>query len=134
MNNKEIRSKKNKPPLVEIIFAAAGLLLFITSAVFIAYKGIAENSKPPHIVIKADSILTVSGGYLVKLTVENKGDEVVSKITIAGELMDDEKTIENNTCEFDYIPSESNRKGGIYFTRNPESYKLVLKPLGYEEP
>jgi uncharacterized protein (TIGR02588 family) len=42
--------------------------------------------------------------------------------------------IESSTSTIDYLPGESQRGGGLFFEHDPQTLRLVLRPLGYEEP
>ena len=34
----------------------------------------------------------------------------------------------------DYLPQDSERRGGLFFTEDPAAYELVLRAQGYAEP
>ena len=65
---------------------------------------------------------------LVSLTVAAAG------LTIEGELKNGEKSEETSDVTMTYIPSQSTRRGGLIFTKNPNEYQLQIRAKGYEQP
>jgi uncharacterized protein (TIGR02588 family) len=42
--------------------------------------------------------------------------------------------VETSQATIDYLPQRSERRGGLFFTRNPEGLDLNLRAEGYSEP
>jgi uncharacterized protein (TIGR02588 family) len=42
--------------------------------------------------------------------------------------------VETSETTFDYVPSRSQREGGLVFTADPRGYALTLQAKGYIEP
>lgn len=123
-----------KTPALEWLTAAFGLLLVVGTIGYLLFDAVTEKDSPPQVVVEAKEIIPVQNGYLVKFSVENKGDNHAAEVEIEGKLMDGEKEKESSSVGIGYAPSHSQRSGGMFFTENPREFKLELRALGYTEP
>ena len=122
------------PPLAEWIVAAVGLILVAGTIGFLVYQAIKGETLPPDVVVKVDSIAPVGSGYLVTFRAINQGEMTAEGLVVEGKLMQGEMSIETGETELDYVPSRSEVKGGIFFTRDPRQFELQLQARGYELP
>lgn len=130
-NNKSLAQRTS---LIEWIVAAIGLILVLFSIGFLAYKGVTSKDSPPNLTVKVTSIEHLSNGYLVEFKVRNEGERPAASVVIEGKLSSGEKEIETKTTTINYIASESERNGGLFYTENPEQNNLEIKAIGYENP
>jgi uncharacterized protein (TIGR02588 family) len=121
-------------PLLERIVALVGLILVSGSIGFLVYQAITRNSSPPDVTLNISSITTISNGYLVKFQAMNKGDSTAKGLIVEGQLKDGNEEIETSEATLDYLPSHSEREGGLFFTKDPRQFELRLRALGYEQP
>lgn len=128
------KSKETKIPFWEWVIAGAGLILVLASVGTVFYRAVAEDPTPPNFAFRVDSIEQTSGGYLVKFSVTNSGNETAAALTVEGTLKDGEESEETSTAAFAYAPANSVRQGGLLFTKNPNNFTLQIRPLGYELP
>ena len=122
------------PPPIEWVVAAIGLLLVAGSIGFLIYEAITQNDAPPAVVVEVDRIHPVDGGHLVLLRIRNTGGQTAEGLVVEGELRQGDQTVERSETTIDYAPGYSERKGGLFFTRDPNAHSLHLRPLGFEEP
>ena len=121
-------------PLSERIVAFVGLILVLGSIGFLVYQAITRNSAPPDVTLNINIITTVSNGYLVKFQAMNKGNSTAKGLIVEGQLKDGNEDIETSETTLDYLPSHSEREGGLFFTKDPRQFELQLRALGYEQP
>ncbi len=123
-----------RPTALEWIVAVIGAVLVAGSIGFLLFSAVSQTGKPPILIVKKESVVTVEGGFLVKFSLENKGETNAAAVTIEGKLSDGEKEIETSSASISYAPSNSTREGGLFFTENPEGLELKLRAAGYEKP
>jgi uncharacterized protein (TIGR02588 family) len=73
-------------------------------------------------------------GYLVTIRAVNHGGQTAAGLMVRGTLRDGGTTIETSQTRFQYVPAESERKGGLYFSQDPRTFELSLRAEGYERP
>ncbi len=126
--------KYSKPPVWEWIVAFVGLTLVVTSIGFMLYRAIKGNSSPPQIAVSVDSVLPADDGFLVTFRVVNLGELTAAGLSVEGELRSSTESVETSMAILNYVPSRSERRGGLFFTNDPQKYELKLRAKGYERP
>lgn len=134
MTEGKSKSSEKKIPFWEWVIAGAGLILVIASVGTAFYRAVTEDPTPPNFVFSVNSIEQTGGGYVVKFSVANSGNETAAALTVEGTLKDGEESAETSTAAFAYAPANSVRQGGLLFTKNPNDFRLQIRALGYEQP
>ena len=62
------------------------------------------------------------------------GDEIAADVTVEGELMRAKESLEKSDVTIDYVPSHSEKKGGMFFKNNPRDFDFEIHAKGYNEP
>jgi len=132
--NKEIRERPKQTPVWEWIIAAVGLILVVAALGTTLYRAVTEESTPPILEISVEAIQPNANGYLVKFRVKNTGNQTAAGLTIEGELKRGEESAETSSATLAYTPANSQREGGLFFSKNPNEYKLEIRAKGYEKP
>ncbi len=134
-NGEENKDEKDeKTPVLEWFVAAIGLILVIGVVGFMLYQASNKHDAPPNIEIIVDSVTPNKSGYLVEFEVKNSGEKTAAAVMIEGELKKGEETIETSTSTLTYAPSNSARKGGLFFSKNPRQFNLEIRATAYEAP
>ena len=128
------RAQRAEIPLLEWLFALVGLALVAGVAVFIAWYGFTRGSSPPDIRLRAEGVTAVSNGYVVAIRALNVGATTAKGMKVQGDLKHGAQIAESSEMTFDYLPPDSERKGGLMFSRDPRKYELTLTAKGYEVP
>lgn len=128
---RESGAKRNS--VLEYVVAAVGLLLVVAAAGFLGYEALTEGNAPPNIRVEVVNVVRSSGGYLVTLAAHNSGDETAADLAIEGTVTRPGQESETSDVTFDYLPPDSAREGGLFFTQDPRG-ALTLRVLGYREP
>jgi uncharacterized protein (TIGR02588 family) len=121
------------PPL-EWAVAFVGLVLVLSTIGFLLYQIVTDDDSPPEVSLTVGDVIEMEGGYLVEFNVLNRGGSTAARLMVQGELRDAGDSVETSQTEIDYVPPDSERSGGLFFTENPNDYELMLRPLGFQEP
>jgi len=108
-------NETRQTPLLEWIFAVIGLILVGGVIGFLIYEISTDAGKPPDLNVRIEEIIPNSNGFLVKFALENTGDETAADVTIEGEIKKGTETLEKGDVTIDYVPSHSEKKGGMFF-------------------
>lgn len=120
--------------VLEWIFAGIGALVVSSAIGFLIYRGATKGDLPPVLKIEVESVTQRDDKYLVNFRVSNNGDTTAAALTIEGALKNGEKTEETSDLTLVYVPAQSVRRGGLFFTKNPNQYQLQIRAKGYEQP
>lgn len=114
--------------------ALLGLVLLLGSIVFMLYEAITGDTSPPDVAVRLESVEDAGSGFLVMFRAINDGGSTAAGVTIEGTLMNGTEEVETSNTTIEYLPSHSERKGGLFFTLDPRQYELELRATGFEEP
>lgn len=110
-------------------------MILVAGAIgFLIYEALKGDAAPPKLSVSVESVTTVDNGYLVKFRVKNMGDQTAAAVKIAGELKSADQSVETSDVTLTYVPSHSEREGGLFFSQNPSQYRLEVRSKGYEKP
>ena len=124
---------QDAPPWVWAI-ALLGLALVLGSIAFMLYEAAVGDSSPPDVTVRVDSILPTRNGFLVEFRAINEGGSTAEGLTVEGELRNGTESVETSNTTIEYVPSHSEREGGLFFTSDPRQHELQLRAKGYEKP
>jgi uncharacterized protein (TIGR02588 family) len=128
------QQENNAIPIWEWIVAAIGFMLVAGVIGFLLYEALAGNRLPPDLKLSVDSVVQTRNGYLVKITAVNQGGTTAEGVDIEGELRRGTEPVERSQTTIDYLPPRSEKRAGLFFTRDPRQFDLQVRPFGYEEP
>lgn len=130
----ENKVERKATPFWEWVIAAIGLILVLGAIGTTAYRATTEDKTPPQLEVKIDSIEQSGAGHLVKFTVVNTGNQTAASVAVEGELKTGAEKAETSGSTLAYSPANSERRGGLFFTKNPRQFDLQIRVTGYEEP
>lgn len=122
-------------PLLEWIFACLGLLVvagFLGAIGWQAWGG--REGQLPVLVTRVDKILPQAGDWLVEVTVVNRGSRTAANVQVEAALRGPEGVLERSSVVFDYVPSRSQRTGGLLFDSDPRGEALEVRAVGWTDP
>ncbi len=132
--DRDNKNEKKQTPVLEWIMAGIGFVLVVGVIGFVLYNKFNAAESPPDLIVVKENIRQVETGYLVLFKVKNAGNQTASQAVIKGSLVQNGKETETAQVTLDYVPPDSERKGGLYFSANPADSRLKLEAVGYEEP
>jgi uncharacterized protein (TIGR02588 family) len=131
---RDAAQERSAIPLLEWIVGAVGFLLVSGMIGLMIYHALTGIDSPPDLELRILSVQQVRGGYLATVKARNHGGSTAEGLVIEGELKQGSQVVERSQTTLDYAPPESEKKAGLFFTRDPRQFELQLRPLGYEEP
>lgn len=114
--------------------AMLGLALVFGSIAFMLYEAAAGDASPPDVTVRVDSIFPTKDGFLVMFRAINQGGSTAEGLTIEGEIKKADGSVETSNTTIEYVPSHSEREGGLFFSSDPRHAALRLRAKGYEKP
>ncbi|WGM37860.1 hypothetical protein [Caulobacter sp. NIBR1757] len=121
-------------PLLEWIAGAVGLVLVLMTLAVIGHEAVFGDTSPPAVTVETREIHAVKGGWLVEIEAINSGGSPAAQVAVEGELTLPGQPPETAEASFDYVPDQSRRRGGLFFTADPRGGRLSLRARGYTEP
>jgi uncharacterized protein (TIGR02588 family) len=134
---KKVVQPKSKAPniaVLETVFAGLGAILAAGTLGIILWKGLAGSDGSPAVEARVTRVEAQGGGHLAEIEVFNGGDVAAAGLEVEGTLERDGETVETAATTFDYVPSQSRRRGGLYFTEDPKTGTLKVAPKSYVMP
>lgn len=132
-DKKSLRPRSTAP--AEWVAAALGAIVVVLMIGSLIWYGLHHGDGTPDVTVRPDGAAQpVSGGYAVAFIARNAGSATAGQLGIKGELLIGGQVVEESTSTIDYLPGHSERKGGLYFRRDPGTGELTIYPTGYEKP
>ena len=75
---------------------------------------------PPMVTVEALAIHAHDDGYVLEILALNKGGETAAQVVVEGELRRGGESVATSQTTFDYVPRQSQRRGGLFFSENPQ--------------
>lgn len=118
--------------VLEYLVAGAGLLLVGAAVGFMLWAAFTGGDAPPVVHLRVLDVTTTGSGYRVRIEARNTGDEAAAELGVEGTAVV-RGVLETRGTTFDFLPPDSVREGGLFFSGDPRS-SLTLRVLGYREP
>ena len=129
------RSKTRKEPLLEWIAAAIGLVVTVSMMAIIGLEALrGDATQLPAIEVRATRVVQASTGFVVEIVAANHSGGTAAAVQIEGTLASAGAEVETSSLTLDYVPGHAERKGGLFFTRDPRRHQLEVRALGYQAP
>lgn len=132
-NNSEKRQSE-KISVLEWFVAVAGLILVVGTIGFMMYKAFTSKNTPPNFTTKIEQINAVDSGYIVIFELINTGEQTAANVNVEGELKNGGESVEKSEVTFEFAPSKSETKGGLFFKNDPKQFQLEIRAEGYTKP
>lgn len=127
--------QKEKPSRAEWVVGTLCSVVVLAAVAYLFYQALSGPSLPPMVTVQVERVVPMrSGGYLVEIRAVNEGSSTTSNLMLEGALMQDTTAVEKSTATLDFVPAGTARDGGLFFTRDPRQYRLVVRPTGYDRP
>lgn len=121
-------------PIWERIVAFVGLLLLLGLLGFMIREAIWGDESLPDIVLAAEKVQQNGNDYVVSFVARNGGGKTAAAVVIGAKLVRDGKVIEEAEAVLDYLPSHSERRGGLVFVNDPRDGTVQVAARGYADP
>lgn len=129
------QDKAPREPLLEWIAAGIGLVLTLAILVVIGREALSgETETTAAIEVRAMTVSQMPSGFVVEIVARNASGATAAEVEIEGVLKSGETEVETSGLTLDYVPGHAERKGGLFFSKDPRSYQLEVRALGYQRP
>jgi uncharacterized protein (TIGR02588 family) len=125
---------RRQAPVLEWIAAGVGLVLAVAVVSFVAVDAINRDGAPAAIVVEAGPVSSFAGGFTLEIHVRNGSASTAAQVQVEGMLLRGGQSVEVARATFDYVPGNSERRGGMFFASDPREHEVRLRALGYAEP
>lgn len=135
--DKDKRDAKEAPEItspLEWLVAGIGALLVVFAVGYMVQFAMTRPDGPPAVELEVTGVTRAGTGYLVTFAATNIGHSTGAGILVTGELTSGGARVEASEVTLDYLPQESERQGGLFFTEDPAAHDLVLRAQGYAVP
>ena len=125
------------PPPVspwERAVAALGVALVLCVIGYMVHYALNVRTEMPEVTVEHMSTHAVQGGYVVRFRARNHGGATAAALQVEGELLRGSAVVETSGVTLDYVPSFSERRGGLFFRADPDRHEVRLVPKGYTDP
>ena len=128
------QKKSSGTPMLEWIASAFGLLLAVGVVSLVVWDIFSQDGSPPAVLVERGDVTAYEGGFTLEIRARNASAETAAQVEIEGVLKQGNQTLETARSTIDFVPGKSERRAGLFFTRDPREFELQLRALGYAEP
>ena len=118
----------------EWVAATLSTLLVLGVITTLVREATEGPSTPPDIRIEVERVARSGDLYLVEFQALNSGGTTAAGLEVEGELKAGERIVETSGVTIDYVPAESSRRAGLFFSEDPGRFTLEIQPKGYDRP
>lgn len=129
-----MKNDQKAPPLWEWLLAGIGVILVGVAIGTAFYRALTQENTPPQIDVRVVTVKSASAGYVVEFEVRNTGTQTAAALNIEAQLLKGGEAVETGTATLAYSASNSVRRGGIFFTKDPNAFEIKIRASGYESP
>ena len=129
-----MKGETREVPAWEWIVAATGSLLILLMIGLLAWEGAAASPRPPLIELQVKRTVPHGSGELVMVEVHNRGGEVAADLKVRGSVTSGSNLLEVREVTIDFVPRDSRKVIGLFFSQPTASHQLRLEPVGFVEP
>ena len=129
----ESRERREVSPW-EWVAAVLGGAIVLAAIGYLTLQEIRRGDAPPAIEISEIRVVAQQEGYLVEFTASNTGDRTVAALHVEGQIGPEDDPVETRQIVMDYVPAGGHRDAGLFFTQDPRTGPLRVRPMGYEVP
>jgi uncharacterized protein (TIGR02588 family) len=121
-------------PAVEWAVGALGGAALAAMIGVLVWEGLSGTEGPPEIRLTVETAHPTAGGHLVTFVARNTGGSTAAAVRIEGALGDPGAPVETSVVVLDFLPQGGERRGGLFFTRDPATLALALRAEGFAAP
>jgi len=129
-----MKSEHRKVPAWEWLLALTGLLLIVSMIGLLAWEGATASNQPPAIELRVKETVPHGSGELVLVEVHNRGGQVAADLKVRGSLSSAGNVLEVREVTIDFVPRNSRKVIGLFFSQPTMNHPLRLEPVGFVEP
>ncbi len=134
MTKKKSGAKVEKNWLEWVVFGV-GLVLVLSTLGYLVYDGVTATGTPPDIEVRVGEPRPGGAGFLVPVTVVNRGGQTAEGVSVEV-VLEGAGGSEPERGEFTvaFLPRGGTREGWVSFRSDPRTGRLTARASGYEKP
>lgn len=122
-------------PALEWIASGIGLVLTLGILGSIGWEAVqGGGNEPPAMDVAVERIVPTGTGYVVEVRARNRSSATAAAVEVEGALSQGGREVATSRAIIDYVPGESDRRAGLFFTEDPRTHQIEVRALGYSEP
>ena len=125
---------KPEKNLLEWTVFAIGLVLVLATLGYLVRESIADEGKPPDVVVRLGEPRPSESGYLVPVEVANDGPTTAEDVLVPIFLEMPDGRREEAELSIAFLPRDSKRHGWVSFRGDPRGGTLSLGAIAFEVP
>lgn len=131
---KKARGRVEKNWLEWVVFGV-GLVLVASTLTYLVYDGATAADTPPDVEVKLGEPRPGGAGFLVPVTVSNRGGQTAEGVSVEV-VLEAAGSPEPERSEFTvaFLPRGGTREGWVSFRADPRAGRLSARARGYEKP
>lgn len=103
-------------------------LAVILAVIGILSRAVVVETRPPDLIVQAESVRRGAGGWVLDVTVVNRGDLTAADVEVEGVNGD-----ETANATLDYVPGHGSKAAALVFTGDKRP-RAALRVLGWSSP
>jgi len=128
------RGKVEKNWLEWVVFGV-GLVLVVSTLSYLLYDGVTAADTPPDVEVRLGDPRPGGAGFLVPVTVVNRGGQTAEGVTVEVTLeVAGSPEPERGDFTVAFLPRGGRREGWVAFRSDPRAGRLTARASGYEKP
>jgi uncharacterized protein (TIGR02588 family) len=120
---------------LEWIVFGVGLVLVVSALAYLVYDGATATEAPPDIEVRLGEPRAGGAGFLVPVSVSNRGGQTAEGVTVEV-VLETAGAPEPERSDFTlaFLPRGGTREGWVAFRTDPRAGRLTARAHGYEVP
>lgn len=110
-----------------LVFGLSSILILMVF-VYLVRDACKDQGRPPDLRIELGSSVSSSHGFVVPVSVTNKGDQIAQAIEIEISTLQESRQVA--TLNFEFLSSGETQKGWVGFSGSP-THELASRVVGY---
>lgn len=127
MSSRKLSSSASQPSRLQGLCALIGLAV-ILGVIGTLARAVVVEARPPDLIVQAESVRRGAGGWVMDVTVVNRGDLTAAAVEVEGV-----SGSETANATLDYVPGHGSKAAALVFTGD-ERPRAALRVLGWSSP
>ncbi len=123
-----------KPHWIEWVAGAVSVLLVLVVIGWIGKDALADRDTAPDLVGRVLRVEQKSQGFQVDFEIRNNASFTASQVKVRGEISGMATPTASAETILDYVPGQSNARGGLIFASDPAGRKITIRATAFNEP
>jgi len=134
MTRSTTKTETATPHWIEWVTGIISAALVGALLIWLAYDITRHDSSDAQFRVRAGAVAVVSGGFRVSFDIANISQASASQVRVTGHLKTQSGSSESAVATFDYVASEAQDHGVLFFSSDPRNGDLDIRAESYVRP